>query len=70
MRLLEESMQSKLPVEVCKPEKITVESESVLNVTSLLELGVKSDAPLAVSVWPVATVKPPLAVIRPVEVNA
>ena len=38
--------------------------------TLLVESGEKTDGPLAVKVWPVGTVRPALAVIKPVAARA
>ena len=68
-RLLELSRQRVLPVAVPRPFKTMVELASVVKVTSLVLSGSMTTGPLAVKVWPVATVAPPLAVTKPVAVT-
>jgi hypothetical protein len=46
-KLLEESVQRRVPVLFCNPFSTTVESASVLKVISLVPLGVKTEEPLA-----------------------
>src|SRR3989339_1971990 len=48
--LFDESKQRVLPLSVCNPFKITVESASEVKVTSLASEGVKLEAPLALKV--------------------
>src|SRR3989339_457921 len=64
--LLELSTQIAEPEEVCNPEMTMVESASVVKVTSLLESGVKAEAPKAEKVLPAATVRALLTVVVPV----
>ena len=68
--MLEPSRHNGVPAAVERPFKMIVESESVVNVMSLVEFGAKVVAPLAVKVCPVAIVAPPLAVSKPVAVKA
>jgi len=63
-RLLEESKHKVSPITVANPLRITVESASVVKVTSLVELGVKVEELLALKA-PV-TVNPLLTVVVPV----
>jgi len=69
-RLFELSKHNVSPVVVCSPDRITVESASVLKVMSLVASGEKVEAPLAVKLCPVATLAPPLKVASPVAVKA
>ena len=69
--LLEASIHKVVPAVpgVVSPVRIRNESASVLIVTSLVLSGEKVEVPLAVKVWPVATVAPPLKVASPVPVK-
>ena len=63
--LVELLTQSLVPVVVLRPETIKLESLSVAMVTSLVEFGVKVEAPLALNASPVLTVNPLLKVAVP-----
>ena len=58
-------IQSLLPVVVVSPVTMRFESASVAMVTSLVESGLKLEAPLAVKVSPVVTVRLLLTVVVP-----
>jgi len=68
-KLFELSRQSVSPVTSVSPLKITVESESVLKVISLVESGVKIEDPDAFNGCPLDTVNPPFSVASPVRVD-
>ena len=68
--LFELSIQTLVPAAVVRPATFKKDVPLVFIATLLPFPAVKTDGPLAVKVWPVATVAPPLNVDRPVTLRA